>query len=127
MMLDKWEMYCSADEPGSPNPLRHFGPLGFAQHDTTAKRVLQVLVEVVEDPQPQDYWAWWDIGTDMPCHIAATEEQMTRQFRIGQSDAPGPREEERGEQGRIVRLRITECFEVCLRSGRYNWRITSAM
>lgn len=125
--FDAWEMYASADEEGSPNPLRFFGPLGYAQQDTTAKRVLQVLVIVTDDPEPDDYWAWWDTDAWEPCHIAATEEQMTRAFRTGQPEAPGPREEQEAGLGRIIRLRVTELQEMCLRSGRRNWRITSAM
>jgi hypothetical protein len=123
-----WELYASADEDGSPNPLRFFGPLGFAQQDATAKRVVRVMAHVVEgEPDPSDYWAWLDHGAWQPCHIAPTEEEMTKRFLIGQSGAPGPREEQEAELGRILRLRVVILEEVYLRSGRRNWRITSAM
>lgn len=125
--VEVWEMYASADEPGSDHPLRFFGPLGFAQQDATAKRVLRVWLHVVDDPAPDDYWAWKDPQADHPCHIAATEQEMTRGFLVGQLDAPGPREEERVGLGRILRLRVQIMEEVRLRSGRRNWRVTSAL
>lgn len=121
-------MYASADEPDSPNPMRFFGPLGFAQQDATASRVLRVWLHVVDDPEPGDYWAWKDHHTDHPCHIAATEQEMTTGFLVGQSGAPGPREEEQVGLGRILRLRVEERGEVCLRrSSRHKWKVTSAL
>lgn len=120
-------MYASADEEGSEHPLRFFGPLGFAQRDTTAKRVVRVLLVVTDDPQPDDYWAWFDVGAAHPCHIAATEQAMTKGFLAGQAGAPGPREEEKVGLGRILRLRLIVQDEVSLRSGRHNWRVTSAL
>lgn len=124
---DIWELFASADEEGSSYPLRHFGPLGFAQKDATAKRVVRVLLTAVDDPAPQDYWAWLDLGAAQPSCIAATEEAMTDRFLLDQRDAPGPREEQAVGLGRILRLRVTIVEEVFLRSGRNNWRITSAM
>lgn len=126
-MIDAWEMYASADEDGSAAPLRFFGPLGFAQQDATAKRVVRVEVAVVDDPEPGDYWAWYDHGADHPCHIAHTEAAMTAGFLVGQPAAPGPREEQLAGLGRIVRLRVHVLDEVSLRSGRRNWKVTSAL
>jgi hypothetical protein len=123
----EWELFASADEPGSTHPLRHFGPLGFAQQDRTAKRVVRVLLAAAEDPRPDDYWAWLDYGAHQPTCIGATEEAMTSRFLLDQHGAPGPREEAAVGQGQILRLRVTILHEVYLRSGRHNWRITSAM
>lgn len=123
----EWELYASADEDGSPHPLRHFGPMGFAQQDTTAKRVVRVLLEATDDPAPADYWAWLDHGAWQPTCIGATEQEMTRRFLLDQHDAPGPREEQEVGLGRILRLRVTILDEVYLRSGRKGWRVTSAM
>lgn len=123
----EWELFASADEDGSPYPLRHFGPLGFAQQDATAKRVVRVLLSAAADPRPEDYWAWLDHGAWQPTCIGATEEAMTSRFLLDQHDAPGPREEEAVGQGRILRLRVVILDEVYLRSGRRNWRVTSAM
>ncbi len=53
---------------------------------------------------------------------------MTHAFLIGDYNQPGPREYEAQGQGQIVRLRIIVLpEEVYLRSGRSNWRISSAM
>jgi hypothetical protein len=123
-----WEMFASADEEGSSYPLRHFGPLGYAQQDTTAKRILHVTLTDV-DPQeaePEDYWAWLDHGASQPSCIGATEDAMTQRFLLGE-DVPGPREEERLGQGRILRLRVSVIEEMFLRSGRRNWKISSAL
>jgi hypothetical protein len=127
MNLGAWEMYASAGEDGSTEPLRFFGPLGFSQQDATAKRVVQVLIYVVDDPAPDDYWAWFDYGADHPCHIAHSEKEMTRGFLIGQPDAPLPHQEQEAGNGRVVRLRIAILAEVRLRSGRRNWKVTSAL
>lgn len=127
--LDAWWMFASADQEGSPNPLRHFGPLGYAQQDTTAFRILRVLLVATDDPHPGDYWAWLDRDTTQPSCIGATEQAMTQRFLLGE-DVPGPREEEALEQGRIVRLRVTVIEEIFLRSGRHNWKppkISSAL
>ncbi len=123
---DAWEMYCSAGPAGSDQPLRHFGRLGYAQQDPTASRVLQVWLVATDDPQPGDYWAWHDHGVIEPCHISATEEILTQAFLTGQADAAGPREEEQVGLGRILRLRVTVLGEVFLRSGRSNWKFSSA-
>jgi hypothetical protein len=125
--VDLWEMYASADEPGSPHPLRHFGPLGYALQDATARRVLHVCLSVVptEEATQEDYWAWLDLGATQPTCIGATEQAMTERFLLGE-DTPGPREEESVGQGRILRLRVTEIQEMYLRSGRRNWKISSA-
>lgn len=122
-------MYASAGAPDADEPLRFFGPLGFATQDRTAARVLLVHVAIVDDPQPWDYWAWMDLGASQPSCIAATEREMTDRFLLDQRDAPGPREEQKLGQGEIVRLRVTPLEEVALRSGRAGWRpnISSAM
>lgn len=127
-MIEQWEMYASADEEGSPYPLRHFGPLGFAQQDTTAKRVLKVWLTVPGEPDDGDYWAWLDYGAGEPCCIGATEADMTHRFLTGQPAARGPREEEKVGLGKILRLRVTILEEVALRAtGRHSWRISSAL
>lgn len=126
----EWLMYAAAGPENSGAPLRFFGPLGFAQQDTTAKRVVKVLVTPTDDPADDDYWAWLDDGAFQPCHIAATEEAMTRAFLLGDYDQPSPREYERQGQGRILRLRVTVLpEEAYVRSGRRNWKpgISSAM
>lgn len=124
----EWDMYASAGPVGSDEPLRFFGPLGFAQQDRTAARVVKVTVIPTDEPTDEDYWAWLDAEAMQPCHIAATEEAMTRAFLLGDYDQPTPREYERQGQGRILRLRIILLpGEVYLRSGRTNWRYSSAM
>lgn len=121
-----WEMFAAADEEGSPHPLRHFGTLGYAQMDTSAKRVVRVLLSITDDPVPSDYWAWLDRGAEQPTCIGATEQAMTKSFLLGE-DVPGPREEEALGQGRILRLRPSVIEDTFLRSGRRNWRISSAL
>ncbi len=126
----EWVMYASAGPAGSGEPLRFFGPLGFAAQDRTAARVVKVCVTPTDEPADGDYWAWLDEGTWQPCHISATEEAMTERFLLGQRDAPGPREEQEAGLGRILRLRIVVLpEEVYLRSGRHGWKpsISSAM
>jgi hypothetical protein len=121
-----WEMFASADEEGSPNPLRHFGPLGYARQDRIpGRRVVRVLLAVTDEPADGDYWAWLDYGVTEPSCIGATEAAMTERFLLG-ADAPGPREEERYGQGRILRLRVSVVEEVALRSSR-NRPISSAL
>jgi hypothetical protein len=120
-------MYASAGPEGSSEPLRFFGPLGYAKRDTTAKRVVKVQVVPTDEPQPEDYWAWLDAGALEPCHVAATEAAMTTAFKAGE-DPEGPRDYESRGQGQILRLQVTVLpEEVYLRSGRSNWRISSAM
>lgn len=123
-----WEMFASADEDGSAHPLRHFGPLGFAQQDATAKRVVRVMLVSIDpaEAEDSDYWAWLDLGGSQPVCIGATEPAMTRAFLLGE-DVPGPREEEQVGQGRILRLRVMVVEEMLLRSGRRNWKISSAL
>lgn len=129
VLIDQWEMYASADEEGSSYPLRHFGPLGFAQQDTTATRILRIWLTIVDDePAEHDYWAWLDHGAEQPCCIGATEKEMTSRFLTGQPDARGPREEEQVGLGQILRLRVTVLDEMFLRStSRHSWRISSAL
>lgn len=124
--VDEWKMFASADEEGSPRPLRHFGPLGFALQDTTASRVVRVLLTITDEPRDDDHWAWLDYGATQPCCIGATEEVMTERFLLGE-DAAGPREEQEVGQGRILRLRVSVIGEIYLRSGRRNWKISSAL
>lgn len=127
-VIDQWEMYASADEEGSPYPLRHFGPLGFAQQDTTATRVLRIWLTIPDEPDERDYWAWLDLGTEQPCCIGATEQEMTQRFLVGQPDARGPREEQEVGLGEILRLRITVLGEMYLRAtSRHSWKISSAL
>lgn len=118
-------MYASA-KPDSH--LDFFGPLGFAIRDREAKRVVEVLVEIVDDAQEGDYWAWMDLGASQPACIAPTESEMTRKFLLEQEGAPGPREEQATGQGEIVRLRVTVLRDAVLRRGRA-WRpdVSSAM
>jgi hypothetical protein len=120
-----WTMYASA----KPSGLDFFGPLGFATQDREAKSVVLVHVAIVDDPTPEDYWAWMDLGASQPACIAADEQQMTAKFLLQQEGAPGPREEQAAGQGEIVRLRVTFLEEVALRRGRAGWRpnISSAM
>lgn len=113
-----WQMYASAGPLGSDEPLRHFGPMGFATQDVTAKRVVRVLLEVDDGG---DYWAWLDTGAFQPSCIAASEQAMTQRFLLDQTDAPGPREEEKVGLGMILRLKVTILAEVQVRSGRRNW------
>jgi hypothetical protein len=122
--LGVWLMYAAGDEPDSPNPLRHFGPLGYAQQD--AKRVLRVEIAETDDPDDGDYWAWFDHGATQPSCIGATEAEMTRKFRLGE-DVPGPREEQAIGQGRILRLHVSVLGEVLLRGSRDRWKISSAL
>lgn len=122
-----WEMYASA---GHDQPLDFFGPLGYATQNRDAKRVVHVHVAIVDDPDPDDYWAWMDFGASQPACIKATEEAMAAQFLLGQQGAPSPREEQQAGLGEVVRLRVTELEEVALRRGRAGWRrpnISSAM
>lgn len=121
-----WAMFASAGPEDSPEPLRHFGPPGFARQDTTAARVVSVLLVATDEPRDGDYWAWLDYGVSEPCCIGATEAAMTQLFLIGE-DAPGPREEEQIGQGRILRLRVSIVEEMLFRSGRHNWKISSAL
>lgn len=120
-----WEMYASAPADA---PLDFFGPLGFAIQDRAANRVVEVLVEIVDDPQPGDYWAWMDLGASQPACIAVDEPGMTRKFLLQQESAPGPREEQATGQGEIVRLRVSVLRDAALRRGR-SWRpnVSSAM
>lgn len=124
--VEAWEMYAAADPEGSEHPLRHFGPLGYAEQDASASRVVRVLLVPTEEPHDGDYWAWLDHGAIQPSCIGATEQAMTRQFLLGE-DAPGPREEERIGLGRILRLRVALIEDIYLRSGRRNWKISSAL
>lgn len=121
-----WHLYASADSGDDPAP-RFFGPMGFAQRDRTADRVVEILLTAVDDPTDDDYWGWLDHGALQPCHIAATEQEMTRAFLAGVINGLTPRELEESEQGRILRLRIVILGDVALRSGRYNWKIVSAL
>jgi hypothetical protein len=125
--LGAWEMFAAGDEEGSPNPLRHFGPLGYSRQDGSAMRVLRVLLVETDQPDDGDYWAWLDYGATQPSCIAATEEAMTRRFKIGE-DVPGPRENEALEMGRILRLRVTVIEEMFMRAAtRRSWQISSAL
>lgn len=125
--LEAWEMFAAADGEDSPNPLRHFGPLGYAQQDGSASRVLRVWLAETDNPREGDYWAWLDLGATEPSCIGATEQEMTRRFLLGE-DAPGPREEEVVGQGRILRLRVSVIEEVYLRrTTRHSWKISSAL
>lgn len=127
-MIEQWEMYASADEEGAAAALRHFGPLGFAQQDTTATRVVRVLVTVTDEPDEGDYWAWLDYGAGEPCCMGATEMAMTERFLVGLVGARGPREEAEVGLGRILRLRVTVIEEMLLRNTtRHSWKITSAL
>jgi hypothetical protein len=124
--VEAWEMYAAADPEGSGYPLRHFGPLGYAQQDASASRVVRVLLVPTDDPRDGDYWAWLDQGATQPSCIGATEQAMTRQFLLGE-DAPGPREEQQVGLGQILRLRVALIEDIFLRSGRRNWKISSAL
>lgn len=119
-------MYASVSPAGQ---LDFFGPLGFAVQDREAKRVVHVHVAIVDDPVPDDYWAWMDFGASQPACIAGSERRMTEKFLLQQEGAPGPREEQAAGQGEIVRLRVAILEDVYLRSGRSGWRpnISSAM
>lgn len=126
-----WELFASVRPPRDPDDdetYGFFGPLGFAQHDTLANKVVRVWLEHTEDPEPGDHWAWLDLGARQPCHISATEAELTRALAVGDPNAPDPREEEKLGQGRILRLKVTVIEKVNVRSGRKGWRgITSAM
>lgn len=125
-----WEMYASVRHEGEPREkLTFFGPLGYSQQDTLAKRVVKVLLTPTDKPVERDYWAWMDDVAWQPSCIHATEQEMTDQFLIGQPDAPGPREEEEVGLGRILRLQVTVLpEEVYLRSStRGAWRFSSAL
>jgi hypothetical protein len=125
--LEAWEMFAAADAEDSPTPLRHFGPLGYAQQDGSASRVLRVWLAETEDPQESDYWAWLDHGATQPSCIGATETDMTKRFLLGE-DVPGPREEQALGQGRILRLRVSVIEEIYLRATtRHRWKISSAL
>lgn len=125
--LRSWEMFAAADGEDSPNPLRHFGPLGYAQQDGSASRVVRVLLVATDDPDDGDYWAWFDHGATQPSCIGATEQDMTRRFLLGE-DVPGPREEQELGQGQILRLRVSVLEEICLRATtRHSWKISSAL
>lgn len=125
--LGAWEMFAAADGADSPNPLRHFGPLGYAQQDGSASRVLRVLLAETDEPAAGDYWAWLDLGATQPSCIGATEADMTRRFLLGE-EAPGPREEQELGQGRILRLRVSVIEEIYLRrTTRGAWKISSAL
>ncbi len=117
----------SPTEPGTR--FDFFGPLGWAIQDREAKRVVLVHVEIVDDPGPDDYWAWMDHGASQPCCIAGTEQSMTQKFLLQQEGAPGPAEEQRAGVGEVVRLRVTVLQQIYLRSGRTGWRpdISSTM
>lgn len=126
-----WIMYASAG-PDDRRPLAHFGPLGFAMQDKTATRVLEIRVDIVDDPQISDYWAWLDVGASQPCCIADSEQEMTRRFLLEQPGAPGPAEEQALGLGEVVRLRVTVLGEAATRRERGSWRtppggISSAM
>lgn len=124
-----WQMYASVRPTPAGEQYGFFGPIGFALQDALATRVALVLLEPTDDPGPQDYWAWLDTDGWQPTCIHPTEEQMTAQFLLDQTDAPGPREEEKVGLGKILRLRVTELpEEVYLReTTRHKWRISSAM
>lgn len=125
-----WEMYASVRDEGTPKEkLTFFGPLGYAQRDTLAVRVVKVLLTPTDEPVAGDYWAWLDYGAWQPCHIGATEQEMTTAFLAGEYDQPLPREVQEVGQGQILRLQVTVLpEEVYLRSStRGTWRITSAM
>jgi len=124
--LGMWEMFAAADSEHSPNPLRHFGPLGYARQDGSARRILRVMLAETDDPADEDYWAWLDLGASQPSCIGATEQDMTDRFRLGEQ-VPGPREEQAVGQGAILRLRVTVIEEIFLRSGRDRWKISSAL
>ena len=124
--IGAWWMFAAADEPDSPNPLRHFGPLGYAQQDGSATRVVRVLLAETDTPTDGDYWAWLDYGATQPACIAATEQEMTSRFKLGE-DVLGPRENEALEMGRILRLRVSVLEEMFLRAEtRRSWQISSA-
>lgn len=127
-VIDQWEMYASADAEDATSPLRHFGPLGFAQQDTTATRVLRIWLTIPAEADERDYWAWLDHGAEQPCCIGATEQEMTRRFLVGQPDARGPREEQQVGLGEILRLRVTVLGAMYLRAtSRHSWKISSAL
>ncbi len=121
-----WEMYASLSPDGR---LDFFGPLGYAIQDREAKVVVLVHVAITDDPAPDDYWAWMDLGASQPSCIAGSERRMTEKFLLQQEDAPGPYDEQAAGQGEVVRLRVTFLEEVALRRGRAGWRpnISSAM
>jgi hypothetical protein len=122
-----WEMHAAADGEDSPNPLRHFGPPGYALQDGSASRVVRVRLTATDDPAPDDYWAWLDHGATQPSCIGATEQDMTRRFLLGEN-VPGPREEQAVGQGQILRLRVTVLGEMLLRaSSRHSWKYSSAL
>lgn len=126
---DHWTLYASVrpTADGDGEEYGFFGRLGYAQRDDLAKRVVRVLVEVTDEPAEEDYWAWLDYAAAEPCHISATEAEMTHLFKLGDPAALGPRELQESEQGWILRLRVTVLDPAVERSGRRGWRISSAM